>query len=211
VLAVDLPGRKSEPGDLATLTIADCVSSVVRQIDEAGADVVILVGHSMAGITLPGVVTELGTSRVRHAVYLACCVPPQGKAVVDTLRPPVNWITRAMTARAPVSKPLPAPIATWMFANGMSDEQKAATVAGLVRESAVITREKVDRREMPRVPTTWLLTMRDNSLKPARQREFAANLGCVDQIIDIDTCHNAMASEPALLARLLVGIAARRD
>ncbi len=31
-LAVNLPGHGDEPGDLATLTIARCVDSVVRQI-----------------------------------------------------------------------------------------------------------------------------------------------------------------------------------
>lgn len=204
VIAVDLPGRASQPGDLATLTISQCVESVVSQIGDSCSGEVVLVGHSMAGLTLPGVVSALGASRVRHAVYLACCVPPQGKTVVDTLRPPVSWITGVLSKRNPVSKPLPPFVAKWMFANGMSKELRQLTVEGLVSESSGITREPVDRRGMPKVPTTWLLTKRDKSLRPARQREFAANLGSVDEIIEIDTCHNAMMSEPELLADLLL-------
>jgi len=203
-LAVDLPGRRDEHGDLARLTIGQCVDSVIRQIDEAGADRVVLVGHSMAGITLPGVATQLGAARVHRMIYLACCVPPQGKTVLSTLQPPVSWIAGAMSRFVRVSKPLPAPIATWMFANGLTKEQKRQVVAGLVPESAVVTKEVVDRSNMPDLPTTWILTLRDHSLKPRAQREFAANLGNVDEIVEIDTCHNAMISQPGQLARLLL-------
>jgi pimeloyl-ACP methyl ester carboxylesterase len=203
-LAVDLPGHGGEPGDLATLTIEQCVASVLRQIEDAGLDRVVLVGHSMAGITLPGVTTALGSERVAHAVYIACCVPPQGATVMSTLRPPVSWIAAAMSRFAKVSKPLPGPIAAWMFANGLSKEVKREVVNGLVPESAKVTREAVDRSALPSVPTTWILTKRDHSLKPALQREFIANLDCVDQVVEVDTCHNVMMSQPDELAALLL-------
>lgn len=203
-LAVDLPGRRSEPGDLTTLTIAQCVQSVVRQIDDQGAHRTVLVGHSMAGITLPGVATSLGSERVARMVYVACCVPPQGETVMSTLKPPVSWIAGAMSRFVKVSKPLPAPAARWMFANGLSDEQKRQVVAGLVPESGVITKEPVDRSSMPDLPTTWVVTLRDHSLKPGLQREFVSNLGNVDEVVEVDTCHNVMMSEPDLLAELLL-------
>ena len=203
-LCVDLPGRRSEPGDLATLTIEQCVRSVVRQVDESGADDVVLVGHSMAGITLPGVATVLGTPRVRRMIYLACSVPAQGGSILSTLKPPVSWVAGMMAKRQTVSRVLPGPIATWMFANGMTKEQKAVVLAGLVPESASVTLEPVDRSAMPDVSTTWVVTLRDNSLKPKMQRQFIANLGNVDEVIEIDTCHNAMLSEPAKLAELLM-------
>jgi pimeloyl-ACP methyl ester carboxylesterase len=203
-LAVDLPGRANEPGDLATLTIEQCVDSVVSQIERAGAERVMLVGHSMAGITLPGVLTALGSDRVSRMVYIACCVPPQGATVLSTLKPPVSWFAALAARGNKPSKPLPAPVATWMFANGMTTEQKQHVVAGLCAESASVTKQPVDRSGMPDVPTTWILTLRDNSLKPKLQRQFASNLGNVDEVVEIDACHNAMMSEPDGLARLLL-------
>jgi len=203
-LAVDLPGHGAEPGDLATLTIRQCVDSVVRQISQAGADQVVLIGHSMAGITLPGVATALGADRVRRMVYIACCVPPQGGTVMSTLKPPVSWIAGAMGRWVKVSKPLPGPVAAWMFANGMTKEQKKAVVAGLVGESAVVTKEPVDRSTMPELPTTWMLTTRDHSLRPPLQRAFIANLGHVDEVVELDSCHNVMMSDPDHLAALLL-------
>ena len=204
LLAVDLPGRRGEPGDLSTLSVEQCVSSVVRQIEEFGATDVVLVGHSMAGITLPGVITRLGAQRVKRAIYIACCIPPQGFNVTSTLRPPVSWFTGALARFVKVSRPLPGSVATWMFANGMSVDLQRRVVAGLVPDSAVLTREKVDRSAMPKIPTTWIITLRDNSLKPARQREFIKNLGNVDEVLEIDTCHNVMISEPQKLAELLI-------
>jgi pimeloyl-ACP methyl ester carboxylesterase len=204
LLAVDLPGRRNEPGDLATLTIEQCVRSVVRQIDDAGAGRVVLVGHSLAGITLPGVAAVLGADRVARMIYVACCVPPQGRTVLSTLQPPVSWIATAMARAAAVSKPLPAPAAAWMFANGMTPEQRRMMLDGLVPESAAVTREAVDRSAMPDMATTWILTLRDRSLRPAQQRRFAANLGRVDEVVEIDTCHDAMISEPDRLATMLL-------
>lgn len=203
-LAVDLPGRRDQPGDLATMTIEHCVRSVVAQIESIGAQRVMLVGHSQAGITLPGVITALGAERVTRAVYLACCVPKQGTTVLSSLAWPVSWFATALSKFVKVSKPMPAPMAKWMFANGMSKDLQAQVVAGLVAESAVIVKEPVDRRAMPKVPTTWIVTLRDRSVRPKLQRRFLQNLGNVDEVVEMDTCHNAMMSEPDQLAALLL-------
>lgn len=85
VLAVDLPGRRGKPGDLLTVTIADFVQSVVDDIEDAGLDDVVLVGHSMAGLAIPGVAAKLGSSKVREMVFAAAFVPPEGKSLVETL------------------------------------------------------------------------------------------------------------------------------
>ena len=53
VLAVDLPGRAGKPGELAALSIGDCVESVVADIEDAGLRDVVICGHSMAGVIRP--------------------------------------------------------------------------------------------------------------------------------------------------------------
>src|ERR1700749_1025839 len=85
VLTVDMPGHGATPGDLTTVTIADCVRSAVAQIEDAGLGEVIVVGHSLAGLTVPGIVAKLGSSRVHEMILAASCLPQQGKAIVDTL------------------------------------------------------------------------------------------------------------------------------
>ena len=58
VLAVDLPGRRGKPGDLAAVRIADCVDSVIADVESAGLSEVVVCGHSLGGVTVPGVVAN---------------------------------------------------------------------------------------------------------------------------------------------------------
>ena len=212
VLAVDLPGRGGTPGDLATLTIKDCVASVVADIDAAGLGPVVLVGHSMAGLTLPGVVAALGPERVQRLVLIACCIPPQGGSVLDTLTGPVRWyVGRAARSGAP-ARPMARPLARWAFCNGMTRQQAHRVLDHLVWDATGPSAETVDRTGLSAaVPRTWILTRRDRALSPAKQRTFIANLGGVDEVLEIDACHDVMVSHPTELARFLVGCTAARD
>ena len=90
VLAIDLPGRRGKPGDLIGARVGNWVQSVVADIETAGIDSLIIVGHSMAGLVLPGVTTKLGSSRVREMVLAAAFVPPEGAAMVDAV-PMTGW------------------------------------------------------------------------------------------------------------------------
>ncbi len=107
MLAVDMPGHGATPGDLTTVSIADCVRSAVAQIENAGLHEVIVVGHSLAGLTVPGMVTALGSPRVREMILAAACLPAQGRAIVDTLVGPLAWYVRRAVRlrRAPFGYP----------------------------------------------------------------------------------------------------------
>ena len=94
VLAVDLPGRRGNPADLSTVTITDWVDSVVAQVEDASLGDVVVVGHSMGGLTVPGVVTRLGADRVREMILAAAFIPLQGSSVVDTLGGPLAPLAR---------------------------------------------------------------------------------------------------------------------
>nr|MDT0522410.1 alpha/beta fold hydrolase [Streptomyces sp. DSM 41633] len=94
VLAVDLPGHGNKPGDLATATIGEWVDSVVADIEDAGLGDIVIVGHSMAGVTVPGVVAKLGASQVREMILATAFVPRQGQAIVDTLGGPLAFFAR---------------------------------------------------------------------------------------------------------------------
>jgi pimeloyl-ACP methyl ester carboxylesterase len=106
VLAVDLPGRRSKPGDLRTVTVADWVDSVVADVEDAGLNDIVIVGHSMAGLTVPGVVTKLGGSRVREMIFAAACVPADGSAMVDVV---AKWTALAARHKAKKGAPYTFP------------------------------------------------------------------------------------------------------
>lgn len=204
VLAVDLPGRRSRPGDLRTLTIADWAQSVVRDIGARGLDDVVLTAHSLGGVTLPGVAAALGASRVREMIFAAAYVPPEGSSVVDTVPGPVGVFARRRSRTAPPG-PTPRWFATYSYTNGMSRAQRRFSLDRLCDESVRVIYEQVTRAGMPEeVPRTWILTKRDRALTPKTQRASIAALGGVQTVIEVDTCHNLMISEPARLAEILV-------
>jgi pimeloyl-ACP methyl ester carboxylesterase len=203
-LAVDLPGHGHKPGDLATVTIGEWVDSVVADIEEAGLGDIVIAGHSMAGVTVPGVVTKLGSSRVREMILATAFVPPQGLTIADTLGGPLAVFARR-AARIGRPMKIPTPAARWAFCNGMTPEQRRLTISRLYPESARIVAEPVDRTGLPQdVPRTWILTTRDRALSVASQHASIAALGGVQNVISVDACHEVMFSHPERLAQILV-------
>jgi|SRR5271166_434404 len=209
VLAVDLPGRRNKAGDLITACIDGWVDSVVSDIENAALDDLVIVGHSLAGVTVPGVVTKLGSARVREMILAAAQVPASGSALVDTFPGALSWFARR-TAKRSVQKGrsggLPNALARFVFCNEMTPAQRRFTLARSCQESPSIMIEKVDRSGMPdEVPRTWILTRRDRSAVSMKvQHECIAALGGVQTLIEIDTCHMLMVSEPQRLAEILV-------
>lgn len=204
VLAVDLPGRRGKPGDLRTLTIADCVHSVVADIEAAGLQDVVVVGHSMAGLTVPGVAAALGASRVREMILAAACVPAEGSAMVDVMSAPMSVIARR-NARKGVPYELPPLAPRFMFLNGVPRARRRFMAGRLYPESSQLPVEKASRRGMPGdVPCTWILTLRDRTHSVKEQRASIEAIGGVQEVIEMNTCHGLMVSEPERLAEILV-------
>ena len=82
VIAVDLPGRGARPVELSTVTLSDFADAVVEEIGDR--EDVVLVGHSLAGVTLPHVAGRV-PDQLRRTVYVSCSVPPTGTAVGEIL------------------------------------------------------------------------------------------------------------------------------
>jgi pimeloyl-ACP methyl ester carboxylesterase len=205
VLAVDLPGRRGKRGDLSAVTIKDCVESVIADIEDAGLDDVVVCGHSLGGVTVPGVVAKLGTPRVLEMILAAAFLPPQGASVLDSLGGPLGWYARraAGARRSPVVMPRIA--ARLAFCNGMPTSQREFVLSRICGESIHLVTEKVDRSELPDdVSWTWILTRRDRSLSQRQQHRSIAALPGAGTVMPMDTCHDLMVSEPERLAKLLV-------
>jgi hypothetical protein len=150
-------------------------------------------------------VTALGSPRVREMVLAACCLPVQGRAIVDTLVGPLAWyVRRAVRLRRPPGT-TPNMLSALIFCNGMTREQRRYTLSRIHPEAATIITEPVDRSDLPDdVPRTWILTLRDHALFRRIQLRSIAALGGVQTLIPVDTCHDLMISEPALLAEILI-------
>lgn len=188
VLAVDLPGRGAHPADLDTVTLADASASVASDVDDAGFEEIVLVGHSLAGSTMPGVIGLLG-DRVRHAVFVACTVPEDGTSSFDTLDPDVQ--AGAIDFRH-------------AFGNDLDEAQWTWCQSRMVPEALKLVTDPVDLAPLRAWSgaRTWVRPLQDAIVDPVRQLRFAGNVGDCP-IVDLDAGHMCMISAPAGLGEIV--------
>jgi pimeloyl-ACP methyl ester carboxylesterase len=204
VVALDMPGRRGKPGNLREMSIADCVDSLVGDIESAGLTDIVIVGHSIGGMTLPGMASKLGTARVRVMIFAAAFLPPEGAMLVDTLPWLLARIARRFAKRG-MPRQTPRLLARFAYLNGVPLERRRFMSGKLYPESLRILTENVSWRGMPDdIPRTWILTLRDRAIAPKVQRQNIDMLGGVQALIEIEDCHMMMVSAPEQLAEILV-------
>ncbi len=203
ILAVDLPGRGSNHIEPEHISIGACVDSLVRDIEDRAIDRVVLVGHSLGGVTIAGAAARLGPARVNHLVFIAATIPPDGHTVLDTFGLPLR-LTVPFVARRRRLANNPRWTARRSFCNGMTPDQRAFVLDNLCPDAPWLLTEPVATKSLPPgIERTWVLTTRDRAVSPARQKRNMANLGAVGRVIDIDSCHDVMVSHPDQLARAI--------
>jgi pimeloyl-ACP methyl ester carboxylesterase len=229
--AVDLPPKRIRvapvppvdaalAAELAAVKIADLAESIVADADRAGLDRFVLVGHSMAGLSIPEVARRV-PDRVAHLVFVSASIPPEGGCSLDTLPPEVREITRDAIARAAETTAgeagetgiLDDGTARSMFCNDMDEEQTRFVLERLCPESINLITETVSRLGVPpALPKTFVRLTRDQSLPPDTQTRMIANLeespgGSVDTV-ELDSGHDVMVSHPSELAAVIGRITA---
>lgn len=208
VLAIDLPGRSGTKAELAALRLSDFVDSAVADLDAFNAaERIVLVGHSMAGITAPKV-AALRPSRMAHLVFLSAFIPEEGTSVLDGLPMPLRVFTRLSIPFARQGG-MPPALARRMFCNDMDPEQERFALSVLTSEAINVIREPVSRADLPGVdvvPRTFIKLTRDRALRSRLLDKVIRNLGQCD-VVTLDSGHNAMISHPGELATVLNGFA----
>lgn len=204
VLAVNLPGRAGDGVPIGSVTITDCVGSVVRAVKDAGVEKVMLVGHSMAGVTLPGVAAALGAEQVSRLVFIAAAAPPEGASIFGDLSGELESAVEVKVTDDVEPVPFGEDMIRTTFCNGMQEDQVVFLLDQWCAESPLLATEVVDRTAMPEdIPRSWILTTRDQAVPPDQQRQHIVNLGGVQETIEIDACHSVMVEKSEELGRLL--------
>ena len=198
VLAVDLPGHGERLG-LKTqdeIGLSDYVDTVVDDIETAGLSDVVLVGHSLAGITLPHVAARL-PARLRRLIYLSTTNPALGQSVMDEL---------ASNPLSPVSRGIDV---TKAFCSDLDEATSAWLRSQLGPEPSGPLETKVTRvAGPPEIPSTYVLLEQDAVLLPAYQLENAKRIGA-GEIVRMTGGHSVFASRPEDLAEVLLRYADR--
>jgi pimeloyl-ACP methyl ester carboxylesterase len=192
VIAVDLPGHGAlqHVKPAADIGLDDYVEHVAGLIEARDLEDVVIVGHSLAGLTLPPVAHRV-EARLRRLIYLASSNPDKGRTVNDLMDHPLSPIRRGVSMET-------------MFCNDLDADSSEWLMSQLVDEPPRLLETPV---EVPRgpsgVPSTYILLERDETLPPEYQREQAQTAG-VDEVVSFDTGHSAFAAKPRELAKLLL-------
>jgi pimeloyl-ACP methyl ester carboxylesterase len=209
VVAVDLPGRGRRPGDVSAVRLTDNVAAVVEDIETSGAAEVVLVGHSMAGLTVAHVLNEV-PALVRHVVLVSCIVPPHGSSVVGNIDPEVRAAVLAGSGGGVFR--LDEATAREILCNDMDEEQSAFALAGLVGEATAVLDEPVHLTGLwGPVPVTYVRLAADKTLPPEQQSASidAIRAGGKDVAeVELAAGHMVMISQPAALADVLNAVVA---
>ena len=204
VLAVDLPGRGDHPADLAEVGIAEFVDSVVDDIESRDLHDVVLVGHSLAGLTIPRVAGRV-PDRIRALVFISCTVPREGQSTYDTLDPEIQAISDENPNDELTT--LDPEIAKAVFYNDVDDPEVLEWgLSILVPEAPASVTDTMVLSTMPRdLRRVWIRLNDDVIVAPVKQDRFVETLGGCE-VLELDSGHMAMVSRPRDLAALLNAI-----
>ena len=211
-LAVDLPGRAGKDADPMTLTVDDCVASVVDDVRAAQLDDVVLVAHSSGGLFAPGIATALG-DQVRAVVLDAANVTPEGGTGLDAMKAShrdrvIETMTAARRDGWVLRTPGPEPADKVRGAYGgddLDDDQIEFVTdpARCVRDSMNFYFQPVSWATVPDIPVTYVRHSRDRPTPPALQDANIERLGRPVRIVELDCGHIPAVTNPVELAALL--------
>lgn len=207
VQLLDVPGCGVKRGrDVASLSAQGVARELVDDIDAAGPDPVILVGHSLAGSILPRM-AALAADRISHLVYISCSAPlpgvsfrgQMGTGLQGDHPDQVGWPVDPAKHSADERYRL-------MFCNDMTVAEADAFLAKMGQDIwPMDPLECVDHRydHLVAVDSTYIICLRDAGLPPVWQRRFAERLHCQHRV-DLDAGHQAMVTQPGRLAEHLL-------
>lgn len=196
VLVAALRGIGTRQAELHPgITLTDHIDDVCEQIEAAGFDRFILVGHSYGGMVVTGVASRLG-KRIDALAYLDAFVPEDGQSLWDvTGEFEHNWYIDSQKFKPGYVDPI----------GGLDNFEP---VPGLVGYHPLLSllegvRLSGDEQAIPRkayvLATGW---------QPSPFRRFAAAAQAQGwEYHETDSDHFVCTGQPAQIARVLLGLA----
>ncbi|MBX9361668.1 alpha/beta fold hydrolase [Streptomyces sp. WAC04114] len=177
------------------------VRDIVEEVERLGLRDVVLVGHSYAGVPVGQAAERIG-DRLRRVVFVDANVPVDGESFLSGW--PSEHVRRTIDEQGGYWPPL-AP--EEYAGQGLTDEQIARIVGATPHPGATLTEPAVLDRPLGELPATYVKCLLDgDEPMPA----VAALLGSDSwELVELDTGHWPMFSQPGALARVLREAAAR--
>jgi pimeloyl-ACP methyl ester carboxylesterase len=213
-VALDMPGRAGKPADPMTLTVDECVASMIDDLERRAVRDAVVVAHSSGGLFVPGVVAGVAP-RVRHIVLSSGCVPTEGGLGLEAMKPSyarrnVEAMDAArregwtLTTPGPPSDPERLRTA---YGVTLDDEQLAFLAAPErnPRDSMNIYFQPVYWSAAAGIPVTVLRQLLDPVTPLDLQDEMIGRLPSPElvNVVDLETGHVPAVTHPKEMAAIL--------
>jgi pimeloyl-ACP methyl ester carboxylesterase len=202
VVAVDLPGRDGKPAMIHSITADDWAEHAAAAITALPADRIVLVGHSLGGLTTLNAAKLLGR-RIVHLVFAAALVPAEGQTIGALIAG--RYASELFDESGAFPVPPYDTARRLLVGEDMSDDQAHQLYARLHSEPPQPFLVPFDHAGVPQVPRTYVRFSRDAAVTREMQDVMIANLGGCEQVV-VDGPHNAIMTNPAPLAAMLNAI-----
>ena len=208
VCAPDLPGLGKDQTPPAVVTLADNVEKLARLLDKMD-DQVVLVGHSLGGITISQL-AEARRRKLKALVYLCALLPTTGKTGRDMTNLEPDAMFRLSRQVSPDGKTytfsrdkLPA-----LFYADVSPEDRYRAMERLRPQPISISTTPVTLTEdrFGSVPRWYIESIFDNAIRVKLQRLMVKATPC--KVITMECGHSPFFSNPEELVEHLEAIAA---
>ncbi len=199
VVAVDLPC------DDATATFETYADVVLGALDGTGTDDLVVVGHSLAGMTIPLVADR---RPVHQLIYLCALVPIPGSSLAQQLG--IEPDTLLPEHLAGISEPdaegrtrwVDEGVARIVFYADCTAEDSRAAFDRLRPQALRPFAEPCPLADLPSVPSTCVVCREDRMVDPDRGRTVARKR-LEAELVELPGSHSPFLSRPGELAELL--------
>ncbi|MEP4378919.1 MAG: alpha/beta fold hydrolase [Alphaproteobacteria bacterium] len=207
-IAVDLPGHGDNTVPMKDVTL-DAYVDHVCDVVSAQTEPVVLVGHSLGGMTITQVAERL-PDRIAWVVYLTAMMPKNGqnRAALAEFEGPVDMASKRIISEDGLSSTIPEEIIPPTFYGECSAEDVARAIERLVPQAVepLQCQAQTTPERFGAVRRAFVECERDNAIPIDMQRAMIAAQPC-DRVFTIDTDHSPFYSAPNELVRDLLELA----
>jgi pimeloyl-ACP methyl ester carboxylesterase len=199
VVTLDLP---SEDTTADFDAYADVVVAALDGVD----DDVVLVGHSLGGLTIPRVAAR---REIRHLVFLCALIPAPGLSLDDHLGQEPDMLTPLLRSAIAVEDGLSSmrdeETAIAALYDRCEPEDASWAYARLHKQARFPQTKPFELDAVPDVERTYIVASDDRAVAPEWSRRAAPErLGV--RPVEMEGDHSPFLARPAELARLLTGL-----
>lgn len=201
-IAVDLPG--ADPHASFEDYAAVVCSAVAAEVDDA-----VLVGHSLGGHS---VARAASRRQFRHVVYLCALVPEPGRSMLDQARDRDGMLNPAHLAglgpadEAGRTSWVDEQVARELLHQDCDEAVAHAAFARMRPQASALYRVPCPLPELPRVPSTYVISTDDRMIGADWSRRAAERLGA--DVVEIPGGHCPYLARPRDLADVLATVSA---